>query len=49
MGLSRVQGLGSRAAYLEFKATAGRHMSYSLNSLKKDNIGDFIEDYYGGY
>ena len=25
------------------------HMSYSLNSLKGGNIGDYIGDYYRGY
>ena len=25
------------------------HMSYSLNSLKGDDTGDYIGDYYRGY
>ena len=38
-----------REGEMNLGTIVGRHMSYSLNSLKGGYIGDYIGDYYRGY
>ena len=33
----------------KYRPEVGKHMSYSLNSLKGGYIGDYIGDYYRAY